>query len=172
MMRRSDSTQQNAKVSARVPSNPPKIRSPQASLAGHIIMLLGFPPPVLKQRLNFNIPPSKSHFLPASCARLTACCCQRTFSSVDSMSSGEHIQRRSEMAQRHQRGWLKKETRTQGEMWVLFFRTTRKADGKRVENKIPIGLVKRFPEKSDAWSEVERLHLYINKVDSRGRHEF
>jgi len=71
------------------------------------------------------------------------------------------------MAQRHQRGWLKKETRTQGEMWVLFFRTTRKADGKRVENKIPIGLVKRFPEKSDAWSEVERLHLYINKVDSR-----
>ena len=71
------------------------------------------------------------------------------------------------MTQRHQRGWLKKETRTQGEMWVLFFRTTRKADGKRVENKIPIGLVKKFPEKSDAWSEVERLHLYINEVNSR-----
>ena len=51
------------------------------------------------------------------------------------------------MAQRHQRGWLKKETRCQGEMWVLFFRTTRKADGKRVENKIPIGLVRDFPKR-------------------------
>ena len=27
------------------------------------------------------------------------------------------------MAQRHQRGWLKKEKRAQGETWVLFFRT-------------------------------------------------
>ena len=35
------------------------------------------------------------------------------------------------MAQRHQRGWLKKEKRTQGETWVLFFRTTRKSEGKR-----------------------------------------
>jgi hypothetical protein len=51
------------------------------------------------------------------------------------------------MAQRYQRGWLKKETRSKGETWVLFFRTTRKADGKRVENKIPVGLVKDFPEK-------------------------
>jgi integrase len=71
------------------------------------------------------------------------------------------------MAQRHQRGWLKKEARTQGETWVLFYRTTRKADGKRVENKIPIGLVKDFPEKTYAWAEVERLHLPINPVDSR-----
>lgn len=52
------------------------------------------------------------------------------------------------MAQRNQRGWLKKEIRTQGETWVLFFRRTRKSDGKRVESKIPIGLVRDFPEKS------------------------
>jgi hypothetical protein len=71
------------------------------------------------------------------------------------------------MAQRHQRGWLKKESRAQGETWVLFFRTARKLDGKRVENKIPIGLVKEFPEKSDAWSEVERLRLTINPVNLR-----
>ena len=71
------------------------------------------------------------------------------------------------MAQRHQRGWLKKETRSQGEMWILFFRTTRKSDGKRVENKIAIGLVRDFPETSDAWAEVERLHLHINEVNSR-----
>jgi hypothetical protein len=48
----------------------------------------------------------------------------------------------------------------------LFFRTTRKSDSKRVENKIAIGLVKDFPEKSDAWSEVQRLHLPINQANS------
>ena len=50
---------------------------------------------------------------------------------------------------------------------MLFFRTTRKSDGQRVENKVPIGLVKDFPDKSCAWAEVERLHLPINQVDSR-----
>ena len=72
------------------------------------------------------------------------------------------------MAQRHQRGWLKKEKRSQGETWVLFFRTVRKSDGKRVENKIPIGLVKDFSSKSCVWAEVERQHLHINQVDFRG----
>ena len=71
------------------------------------------------------------------------------------------------MAQRHQKGWLKKETRSQGETWILFFRTTRKSDGKRVENKIAIGSVRDFPETSDAWAEVERLHFHINEVNSR-----
>jgi hypothetical protein len=71
------------------------------------------------------------------------------------------------MAQRNQRGWLKKESRAQGETWVLFFRTSRKSDGKRVENKIPIGLVKDLPDKENAWAEIKRLHLPINKVDSR-----
>src|SRR6266702_4568688 len=71
------------------------------------------------------------------------------------------------MAQRHQRGWLKKETRSNGETWVLFYRTIRKCDVKRVENKIAIGLVRDFPEKSHAWAEVERLHLPINQVNSR-----
>jgi hypothetical protein len=45
----------------------------------------------------------------------------------------------------------------------MFFRTTRKCDGKRVENKIAIGLVKDFPEMRHAWAEVERLHLHINE---------
>ena len=71
------------------------------------------------------------------------------------------------MAQRRQRGWLKKEIRTQGETWVLYFRTTRKFDGRRLENKIPIGFVLDFPDKSSAWAEVERLHLALNPVDSR-----
>ena len=71
------------------------------------------------------------------------------------------------MAQRHQRGWLKKEKRAQGETWVLFFRTTRKSDGKRVENKIAIGLLRDLPDASSAWAEVERLHIPINQVDVR-----
>ena len=58
------------------------------------------------------------------------------------------------MVHRRQRGWLKKVQRSQGEIWVLFFRTVRKSDGKRVENKIPIGSVKDFPDKSSAWNEV------------------
>ncbi len=70
------------------------------------------------------------------------------------------------MAQRRQRGWLKKESRIHGETWVLFFRTTRKSDGKRVENKVAIGLVKDLPDKSQAWAEVERLHLPLNHVNS------
>src|ERR1700677_1921700 len=74
----------------------------------------------------------------------------------------------AKMTLRHQRGWLKKEKRSQGETWVLFFRTVRKSDGKRVENKIPIGLVKDFSSKHCAWKEVERQHLHINQVDFRG----
>ena len=72
------------------------------------------------------------------------------------------------MTHRHQRGWLKKEKRSQGETWVLFFRTVRKSDGKRVQNKIPICLVKDFSSKDSAWEEVERQHLQINQVDFRG----
>ena len=71
------------------------------------------------------------------------------------------------MAQRHQRGWLKQEIRSQGKTWVLFFRTTRKSDGKRVETKVPVGLVKDLPDESDAREEVKRMHLPINQVNSR-----
>ena len=38
------------------------------------------------------------------------------------------------MAQRNQRGWLKQEMRARGPTWVLFFRTARKSDGRRVEH--------------------------------------
>ena len=77
------------------------------------------------------------------------------------------------MAQRHQRGWLKKEQRKEGETWMLFFRTTRESDGKRVEQKIAVGMVREFPTKGTAWAEVERQHLIqINKPDFRGRVTF
>lgn len=76
------------------------------------------------------------------------------------------------MAQRHQRGWLKKEQRKDGETWMLFFRTTRESDGKRVEQKIAVGTVQAFPSKTKAWGEVERQQLRINKPDFRKRVTF
>ena len=90
-----------------------------------------------------------------------------TFQNVRQSVQHSLYQGETTMAQRHHRGWLKKETRRQGETWVLFFRSRRKSDGKRVENKIAIGLVKYFPEKSDAWAEVERLHFPVNEINSR-----
>jgi hypothetical protein len=58
------------------------------------------------------------------------------------------------MAQRPQRGWLKKEKHVHRETWVFYFRMTRRSGAKRVENKVPIGLVKDFPDHSSAWGEV------------------
>ena len=55
---------------------------------------------------------------------------------------------------------------------MLFFRTLRESNGKRVESKVAIGLVKDFPSKSSAWAEVEKQHLQINKVNFRGRVTF
>src|SRR5437870_11857194 len=90
-----------------------------------------------------------------------------TFQNVRQSVQHSLYQGETTMAQRHQRGWLKKEKRAQGETWVLFFRTTRKSDGKRVENKIPISLVRHLPDASSAWAEIERLHVPINRVDAR-----
>lgn len=55
---------------------------------------------------------------------------------------------------------------------MLYYRTMRESDGKRVENKIPIGLVREFPSKAAAWREVERQHLHINQTGFRGRVRF
>src|SRR5258708_6408890 len=90
-----------------------------------------------------------------------------TFQNVRQSVQYSLYQGETTMAQRHQRGWLKKEKRAQGETSVLFFRTTRQSDGKRVENKVPIGLVRHLPEASSAWAEVERLHVPINRLDVR-----
>lgn len=76
------------------------------------------------------------------------------------------------MAQGHQRGWLKKEYRKEGETWMLFFRMTRQSDGKRVESKVPIGTLRDFPTKSSAWKEVERQQIAINRPDFRKQATF
>jgi integrase len=61
---------------------------------------------------------------------------------------------------RYQRGFLRKEKRASGEVWVYRFRQTRHSDGKRVErNKVvgPVGTIGK--SEGAAWKEVERLHM-------------
>jgi integrase len=60
----------------------------------------------------------------------------------------------------YQRGCLKKVPRKEGESWVLRFRVTG-TDGRRVENIMPVGLVRDFPKEKDAWREVDKLGLLV-----------
>src|SRR5260370_19961274 len=71
------------------------------------------------------------------------------------------------------RGSVKKVRRTEGETWVLRYRVT-KRDGRRVENVIPIGLVRQLPKDKDGWREVDRLGLgiRINDTPAPGRASF
>jgi integrase len=60
----------------------------------------------------------------------------------------------------YQRGSLKKVRRREGEIWVLRYRVTN-SDGRRVENVMPVGLVRDFPKDKDAWREADRLGLSV-----------
>jgi integrase len=60
----------------------------------------------------------------------------------------------------YQRGSLKKVPRKEGDTWVLRYRVDA-ADGRRVENTLPVGLVRDFPTEKAAWREVDRLGLLI-----------
>lgn len=64
---------------------------------------------------------------------------------------------------RYQRGSIRQEPRKDGKTWFLRFRVTR-ADGKRVEHKVRVGLVRDLPTKAHAWRKVEmqRLNVSIN----------
>ena len=55
---------------------------------------------------------------------------------------------------------------------MLRYFVTRNSDGRRVEHKIPIGLVHDFPSASAAWAEVERQHLQLNGPDFKARMTF
>jgi len=56
---------------------------------------------------------------------------------------------------------------------VLRYRVAR-ADGRRVENTVPVGLVSDFPKETDAWREVDTLGLLvrINDAPAPGRIRF
>jgi len=73
---------------------------------------------------------------------------------------------------RFQRGSLRVESRKNGPNWVLRYFVTRMFDGRRVEHKIPIGLVHDFRTQSAAWGEVERQHLQLNGLGCKARMTF
>jgi len=73
---------------------------------------------------------------------------------------------------RFQRGSLRVESRKDGDTWVLRYFVTRHSDGRRVEHKIPIGLVQDLPTESAAWAEVEQQHLQLNEPDYKPRVTF
>lgn len=56
---------------------------------------------------------------------------------------------------------------------MLRYRVTR-GDGRRVENTMPVGLVRDFPREKDAWHEVDKLGLLvkINEAPCPGRIRF
>ena len=65
----------------------------------------------------------------------------------------------------YQRGSLKKVPRKEGDTWVLRYRVSR-ADGRRVENTMPVGLVSDFPKERDVWREVDALGLPVRINDA------
>jgi integrase len=65
----------------------------------------------------------------------------------------------------HQRGSLRVVKRKRGDTWVLRYRVTG-SDDRRVENTIPVGLVRDFPKEKDAWREVYKLGLLVRINDS------
>jgi integrase len=67
----------------------------------------------------------------------------------------------------YQRGALRKIHRRAGETWVLRYRVT-SAEGKRVENTLPVGFVRDLPKEKDAWREVDRLGLLLRINDDSG----
>ena len=73
----------------------------------------------------------------------------------------------------HQRGSLQRKYRKHGETWILRYRVTA-SDGRRVENTIPVGLLRDFPKEKDAWREVDKLGLAvrINEAPCPGRIRF
>jgi integrase len=71
----------------------------------------------------------------------------------------------------YQRGCLKAVKRKEGEAWVLRYRVM-EADGRRVENTLPIGLVRDFPKEKDAWREVDKLGLLVRINEAPGRVRF
>jgi hypothetical protein len=76
-------------------------------------------------------------------------------------------------AMSYQRGSLKKVKRKEGEIWLLRYRVTN-SEGRRVENVMPIGLVREFPKDNDAWREADRLGLpvRINEAPALALHVF
>src|SRR5260370_34483402 len=70
-------------------------------------------------------------------------------------------------------GVMKQVPRKKGVTWMRRYRVTG-TDGRRVENTLPIGLVRDYPTEKAAWREVDKLGLRIriNETLAPGRIHF
>jgi integrase len=68
---------------------------------------------------------------------------------------------------REHKGSLRVEQREDGAVWVLRFKATRARDGRRIERSRVVGTVEAFPTKDQAFTEAERLQLYIIEPGSK-----
>ena len=67
-----------------------------------------------------------------------------------------------------QRGSLVQKQRKEGMTWMLRYRVT-SAEGRRVENTLPVGLVRDFPNEKSAWREVSRMNLQLRVNEAPAR---
>ncbi len=58
-----------------------------------------------------------------------------------------------------QRGWITKQARKKGEVWVYHYYVILPESGRRVEHTCVVGTCAAFPREKDCWNEIDRRHL-------------
>jgi len=58
-----------------------------------------------------------------------------------------------------QRGWITKQERKKGDVWVYHWYVLKPESGRKVEHTVVVGAVANFPREKDAWQEIDRRHL-------------
>jgi integrase len=58
-----------------------------------------------------------------------------------------------------QRGWITKQERKKGLVWVYHWYVIKPESGKRTEHNAVVGALATFPTEKEAWREIDRRHL-------------
>jgi integrase len=58
-----------------------------------------------------------------------------------------------------QRGWITKQERKKGAVWVYHWYVIKPETGKKAEHTAVVGTLAGFPSEKDAWREVDRRHM-------------
>lgn len=65
-----------------------------------------------------------------------------------------------------QRGWITKQERKKGNIWVYHWYVTKPETGKKAEHTAVIGALAAFPSEKEAWREADRRHLKLQPSQS------
>jgi integrase len=58
-----------------------------------------------------------------------------------------------------QRGWITKQERKKGPVWVYHWYVIKPESGKRTEHNAVVGALATFPSEKEVWREIDRRHL-------------